>query len=181
MFPREYLTYLVHFHSDRDYFECHEILEEYWKSLPTESRSPVWVGLIQIAVSLYHLRRGNFVGAEKMLSSAIRLIRQLPQEYTTLALDVPLLLELLEAKRVEIEARQPYTSLDLPITSLSLLEECRALALQKGLVYGQPSDLTNHYLCNKHTLRDRSDVIAERERSLQQRQLNRQPPGDCNC
>lgn len=31
MYPAEYLEYLVYFHADRDYFECHEILEEYWK------------------------------------------------------------------------------------------------------------------------------------------------------
>ena len=27
-FPLKYIDFLVHFHGDRDYFECHEILEE---------------------------------------------------------------------------------------------------------------------------------------------------------
>ncbi len=31
MYPNAYLDYLVYFHGHRDYFECHEVLEEYWK------------------------------------------------------------------------------------------------------------------------------------------------------
>ena len=34
MYPTEYIQFLIHFHGDYDYFECHEILEEYWKTKP---------------------------------------------------------------------------------------------------------------------------------------------------
>ncbi|PAD68333.1 hypothetical protein CHH83_14265, partial [Bacillus sp. 7586-K] len=34
MYDQEYIDFLVHFHCDRDYFECHEILEEHWKKDP---------------------------------------------------------------------------------------------------------------------------------------------------
>ncbi|MFZ3196347.1 MAG: DUF309 domain-containing protein, partial [Bacillus mycoides] len=27
MYPTEYIQFLIHFHGDYDYFECHEILE----------------------------------------------------------------------------------------------------------------------------------------------------------
>lgn len=33
MYPPEYIEFLYHFHCDRDYFECHEILEELWKKI----------------------------------------------------------------------------------------------------------------------------------------------------
>ncbi|MEH7501602.1 DUF309 domain-containing protein, partial [Neobacillus drentensis] len=29
MYPTEYIQFLAHFHGDRDYFECHELLEDY--------------------------------------------------------------------------------------------------------------------------------------------------------
>lgn len=34
MYPTEYIQFLIHFHGDYDYFECHEILEGYWKTKP---------------------------------------------------------------------------------------------------------------------------------------------------
>ena len=64
MYPTEYIQFLIHFHGDYDYFECHEILEEYWKTKPRGNRDHYLVGLIQIAVSLYHHRRSNWNGAE---------------------------------------------------------------------------------------------------------------------
>jgi len=174
MYPHEYLSYLVHFHADRDYFECHEILEEYWKSLSNESRSAVWVGLIQIAVGLYHHRRGNFAGAKKMLASAIRILHKHAAEVERLALDVNTLTSLLTERLSRIQSGEPYESLELPITDAALLEACRQLAAQKGLVFGQRSDLSNDYLLHKHTLRDRTDVIEERKRSLKQKQAKNQ-------
>ncbi|MDN4085536.1 DUF309 domain-containing protein [Paenibacillus polymyxa] len=63
-----YVTYLVYFNRDRDYFECHEVLEELWLKL---DRDPVYKGLLQIAVGLYHFRNGNYRGGYMMLDSAV--------------------------------------------------------------------------------------------------------------
>ncbi len=62
MYPKAYIDYLVEFHATRDYFECHEILEEYWKEDPPKKRKRYWVGFIQLAVALYHHRRQNTAG-----------------------------------------------------------------------------------------------------------------------
>ena len=48
-YPEAYIDFLVHFHGDRDWFECHERLEEYWKEHPDDPKSDTWVGLIQVA------------------------------------------------------------------------------------------------------------------------------------
>ena len=72
-YPEDYLSFLVHFHGTRDYFECHEILEEYWKETAPKERDSHWVGLIQIAVALYHERRGNKQGATRTLTKAIEI------------------------------------------------------------------------------------------------------------
>ncbi len=57
MYAKAYIEYLAHFHGTRDYFECHEVLEEHWKAVDPKNRSSVWVLLIQIAVSMYHARQ----------------------------------------------------------------------------------------------------------------------------
>lgn len=173
MYPKEYVAFLIHFHGDRDYFECHEILEEYWKGLPAASRDSVWVGLIQIAVSLYHQRRGNFPGAAKMMGSAIRILSDLPQQVKKLGLDSERLLQTLRQKLGEIEANHPYASMNLPIADASLLAECRRLSLEKGFPFGQESDLSDQYLVHKHTLRDRQEVIAERAQRLKEKEASR--------
>ncbi|MCY8818850.1 DUF309 domain-containing protein, partial [Bacillus atrophaeus] len=38
---------------------------------------------------------------------------------------------------------------------------------------GQPSVLTDTYLVNKHRLRDRTDVILEREQEIERRKKSR--------
>jgi predicted metal-dependent hydrolase len=53
-----------------DFFECHEALEAVW--LETSGEDRVFLqGLIQIAVSFYHLRHGNLVGSARLLSAAL--------------------------------------------------------------------------------------------------------------
>lgn len=37
MYPEAYIEYLAEFHGSRDYFECHELLEEHWKKTLREN------------------------------------------------------------------------------------------------------------------------------------------------
>lgn len=173
MYPNAFVDYLVHFHTDRDYFECHEILEEYWKSLPEAGKDSTWVGLIQIAVSLYHHRRGNFTGAKKMLDSAIQILKANPDNLAVLGLSYDELLACLQKRKDAIDRNQAYHSLDLPIADHKLRERCQNLSVERGLVFGSPSDLTNVYLCNKHMQRDRSDVIEKRAEELEKKTAER--------
>lgn len=62
-----YAAYLVYFNRDRDYFECHEVLEELWLA---RNKDPRYKGLLQVAVGLYHFRNGNVRGGIKMMNSA---------------------------------------------------------------------------------------------------------------
>jgi uncharacterized protein len=164
MYPKAYIVYLVHFHADRDYFECHEILEEFWKEEERGSRQKHWVGLIQIAVSLYHQRRGNYAGAERMLGKAISILKEEALHVQNLGIDPDILLDRLYTRLVDIKQNQPYASLCLPITDPDLLDACDEECKKRGLIWGKESDLSNNFLLNKHTLRDRSEVINERKR-----------------
>ncbi|MGG4496947.1 DUF309 domain-containing protein [Brevibacillus reuszeri] len=178
LYPQSYLDYLVQFHVERDYFECHEILEEYWKSAPPHERKPVWVGLIQIAVGLYHQRRGNLSGAIKMLTSALALVNEHQSDIRQLGLDSTALNTLLVQRLEEMKQGKAYHSLSLPVADSALQKAYEQACLNKNSVKDNVSNMEDVYLLNKHTLRDRSDVYAERNRQLQIRQERRKSQPD---
>jgi predicted metal-dependent hydrolase len=169
MYPRAYIQYLVHFHGDRDYFECHEILEEHWKEKPAGKRHLHWVGFIQIAVSLYHHRRQNIHGAIRMMKSAVSILEKEKYAVQQLGLNFNSLLSLLQERIIEMENGYPYRSLNLPIADMKLEECCIKACARHGLTWKSNSDLTNTFLLNKHTLRDRTDIIAERMKQIEKR------------
>jgi uncharacterized protein len=61
-------------------FHAHEVLEATWKSAPDDERE-FWRGMAQLAVGLTHARRGNRVGAARLLTRAADRI----EPYATLA------------------------------------------------------------------------------------------------
>jgi uncharacterized protein len=163
-YPDEYINYHVHFHGDRDYFECHEELEELWKQDPRGKRKQHFVGLIQIAVALYHQRRGNFSGALRMMSNAISIIENEKDAYTKLGFSTETLISILKERLIEIQNKVPYTSFNLPLNDPNLIKACRSKCETLGFLWGSKSPLDNLEIIEKHKRRDRSEVIAEREK-----------------
>ncbi|WP_026673172.1 DUF309 domain-containing protein [Alkalihalobacterium bogoriense] len=163
MYPQPYIDYLVHFHGLRDYFECHEILEEYWKEAPIHEREKHWVGLIQLAVGLYHYRRNNRIGANKMLESAKTIITHEQAKLTKLGIDVSSLLHQITQCIESLQTKKPYKDIDIPLHDEHLLAICREHCERHHCLWGAPTDFSNEFLLHKHTLRDRSDVIEERQ------------------
>jgi predicted metal-dependent hydrolase len=51
----------------REWFECHETVEDLWIGEEGETRD-FYQGIIQIAVALHHWRNGNFGGAVSLLN-----------------------------------------------------------------------------------------------------------------
>lgn len=166
MYPKEYVQYLVHFHGDRDYFECHEILEDYWKQTDPGNKASVWVGLIQVAVSCYHHRRDNFKGAKRTLEKAVSIFFSQEQLLLSLGLNTELFSNLLKERLTMIEEEKPYHSFNLPISDPILLEACLKLSKQIGFLWGSASDMTNVNVVHRHKLRDRTSMIKEREQLL---------------
>ncbi|SDT56197.1 hypothetical protein SAMN05444162_4986 [Paenibacillaceae bacterium GAS479] len=168
-YPEAYIRFLAEFHGTRDYFECHELLEEYWKEHPDDADAGLWHGLIQIAVGQYHLRRGNREGARKMLRSAWQ--RLSAANLDRAGLDGIALLQQLDeaAGRLEAGESLPYESWTLPILDPELLaaaqEQCRLIG---GATWCDPS-VRDESLVHRHRVRDRSDVILARQESLEKR------------
>lgn len=174
MYPKAYIDFLVYFHGTRDYFECHEVLEEYWKQQKSEEKNSIWVGLILIAVALYHHRAGNNRGAARTLNKAIHNIEENKKKVVnTLGLDHDKLLVLLKERLSEINNGLAYYSINMPILDNKLLKACIDRCKSLGLNWNKQSDMSNRYLIYKHSLRDRSDVIKEREAQLNVRKNKR--------
>lgn len=170
MYPNAYIEYLVHFHGNRDYFECHEVLEEHWKEDQPKERKAYWVGLIQIAVGLYHHRRNNWNGAQRMMTNALSILDKEKEALSVLGLDPEKTTMLLRKKVKEIQNKVPYQSIDLPISDKNLLKECIEYCKKHQTPWGSVSDMNDEFLLHKHTRRDRSEVITERKKSLALRQ-----------
>ncbi|CAM4286381.1 DUF309 domain-containing protein [Paenibacillus alkaliterrae] len=161
-FPNAYVSYLVEFHASRDYFECHELLEEYWKEHPGDGLADTWVGFIQLAVGLYHERRGNKRGALKMLEQTERRLTDSPLE--SLGIEKKSLLEQLSQRLAALrdDSHTDYADIDLNIINDELWSRCLAECAERGWEWGKPSPIEDASIIQRHKLRDRTDVIAAR-------------------
>lgn len=166
MYPNAYIRYLVHFHGNRDYFECHEILEEFWKQEDAGNKMSVWVGLIQLAVSCYHYRRSNYTGAKKTLEKAIKVFNKEGKALSRLGLNKSELFSILMDCLNQIEQKRPYKSFNLPINDPLLLRKCQMLCSELGFIWFSDSDINNPSLVHRHKLRDRTEVIEDRIRAI---------------
>lgn len=168
-YPQAYIEFLSRFHGDRDYFECHELLEQYWKEHPASPYNKVWVGLIQAAVALYHQRRGNVAGAVKSLTNSIN--NSDPSLLRELGIDAAVWLERLQSRRAILvnDPNVNYADMNIPLTDERLAHRCRALTVEHGFMWCGSSDFGRSELIHRHLLRDRSDVIEQRRKALETR------------
>ncbi|MCL7745821.1 DUF309 domain-containing protein [Halalkalibacter alkaliphilus] len=166
MYPSAYLDYLIYFHVERDYFECHEVLEEYWKEHDPKNRTSHWVGLIQIAVGLYHHRRGNLNGASRMYDKAIKILAKNKAPLTELGLDgTELVRRLVHQKDLATSSNGTFADFDLPFEKDDVLISCQKRCQKLGINWNLQKKITDDII-HKHTQRDRSGVISERARQL---------------
>jgi predicted metal-dependent hydrolase len=68
--PREELLLAVRQFNNRDWFECHETLEDLWMGETGEARD-LYQGVLQVSVALYHWKNLNFGGAMSLLQSGV--------------------------------------------------------------------------------------------------------------
>jgi predicted metal-dependent hydrolase len=163
VYPKAWIDYLLYFHSDQDFFECHEVLEDHWKEEGMTGN--LWPGLIQIAVGLYHQRRGNMNGAKRMLTSSIEKLATVKSELTDLGIETETLFDNLSKRKEEIEQGLDYQTFILPLNA-DLIEVCHVEAQVMGKVW-KLNTAPDESIVHKHKLRDRSQVIQEREQQKQ--------------
>ncbi|MEE6451802.1 DUF309 domain-containing protein [Gottfriedia acidiceleris] len=158
-----YIKYLCHFHFDQDFFECHEILEEQWKLELNDQYKKVWLGLIRLSVVLYHYRRRNFTGAKKLFRHVITFSNDF-NLVNMAGIDQLRFQQIISDLQLKLQNETEFHPFDLPIYDQELIERYQN---QKENYSTFTEDLIN-----KHSTRDRTDVISERLKQLELRRKN---------
>ncbi len=107
-----YVAFLHYFNVERDYFECHEVMEELWLE---EGRDARWQGLLQIAVGLYHHRNGNVSGSIKLFSAGIGKLQGVDGASFGIRLEQLVAESALYVRKLERIEEEPFEFYDLTI------------------------------------------------------------------
>ncbi|MDM5232409.1 DUF309 domain-containing protein [Lysinibacillus pakistanensis] len=152
-----FIDYCAYFNGNQDFFECHEVLEEYWKDIaPGDKKHPL-VGYVQLATGLYHWRRHNYAGAARILEKAIHNFQFNRNNIFLTEINYDKLMLQLTEVLSAIHTGRPFHAIQLPLSPA--LEDLTTARIQL-----LPTSNAN-YLLHKHMLRDRSHILAERQES----------------
>jgi len=84
--PRDYFQEGIDLFNAGHFFECHEAWEHVWNRTDGDEKLAIQ-GLIQAAVAILHLERGNYQGAESLYAKARAKLDPLPDNYRQVAID----------------------------------------------------------------------------------------------
>ena len=155
LFHPLYIEYCTYFNGNRDYFECHEVLEEYWKQQAPGDKLHPLVGYVQLATGMYHWRRNNNIGALKILKKAIKNFSMNKSSPYFDFIDFKTLYKNTELVIQAIEKNESFSPFKLTFTNAEF-----ASKVQEQI--NQLTKLPSEYLLHKHMLRDRSDILEMR-------------------
>ena len=98
--------------NQRQFFECHEVLEEIWLE-ETEEEKPFYQGIIQVAAAFHHYLNGNLAGTLSLLRQGVEKLRRYPAD--SHGLDLGALLAALNPWLDHLASGLPTDHLPLPI------------------------------------------------------------------
>lgn len=111
-----YKEFIDTFQNKRDYFECHEILEEVWmEETNCETREHVSINLLLVAVGMHHWRNKNFRGAKSVLENSLKNYEKLSPNIETIGINSLELKYLVEKAIGDIELEKEFKDIDLPL------------------------------------------------------------------
>lgn len=114
-----YVAFLYYFNIDEDYFECHEVMEELWIE---ERRDPLWQGLLQVAVGLYHHSNANVSGSIKLFEQALEKLEGKPDVMLGMAMGELIQLSASYLARVKAEGAFEFEPFKITILDSALQE-----------------------------------------------------------
>ncbi|MFJ8261362.1 DUF309 domain-containing protein [Rummeliibacillus sp. NPDC094406] len=157
-----FIQFLTYFNGNQDYFECHEVLEEYWKEVAPRDKKHPLTGWIQLATGLYHWRRENFKGAHTILNKAERTLNASIYDSFLEEINTSNLLHQIHLTQEKVNNHEPYICWYIDIQSPDL-----KLKVEHSIATLPPSD--TYFLQNKHMLRDRSNILLARQEKRRSR------------
>lgn len=156
LFHPLFIDYCAYFNGNNDYFECHEVLEEYWKEIAPKEKLHPLVGYVQLATGMYHWRRGNVTGAARMTEKAILNFELNRNSEFFEYIPFDQLHQIMKNQLQKMQAKEPFAHFALPITDRQLQE-----LVQQRIKAIPLAD--SHFIFNKHMLRDRTEILEARE------------------
>ena len=81
---------------------------------------------------------------------------------------------MIKQRLLQVQEKQAYSSMNIPLISRDLVIQCMNRCQVLGFTWGSESTLNNDDLVHRHKKRDRSHVVNERHKSLQQKTKRRQ-------
>ena len=108
--PGDLLLAIRQFNS-RQWYECHETLEDLWIGEEGEVRD-FFQGVLQIAVALHHWRNGNYGGAVSLFNGGVKLLSRVSD--VCMWVDVPRIMADANRMREALEelGRERMTEVD---------------------------------------------------------------------
>lgn len=158
------LKYYNEFIIKQDYFECHEIMEDSWKSKENFTKDLDEVFFIQVSTAEYHYRRGNLYGAQKIYNRAVKRLNISPIDYKKYGLKSEM--KTLIENRLHNISYVNFKPLQLPLTK-DMYQSLHSFAMpdvsfEYFLDYIKSLHKTSIMLVEKHRLRDRREIIDVR-------------------
>lgn len=159
-----FVQFMVYFNENQDFFECHEVLEELWKSHPFYDKKDPLVALILVATSMYHWRRHNWKGAEKTLYNARKRLHDISWNFPFEERSFKENLQWATQRITNEQPFEPFTLHIVPTIKLAYEQTKRQMTLEHA---------SSPFIHHKHRLRDRTCIIRERQMARKRKERKR--------
>ena len=97
--------------NDQKWYEAHDAFEDIWNTLDGDERQIIQ-GILQVAVSQFHLSRGNLNGATILLGEGIGRIK--PRTNINLGIDLETFCKNLESLLMKLQYKRELDEKDKP-------------------------------------------------------------------
>lgn len=161
-FHPNFVQFLKEFNDINDYFECHELLEDYWKEVAPRQKVHSLAALILLSTSMYHWRRGNFSGALKTMGGSIKRMKETSHSSFFETINFHRLYQDATNAYNSIQKQEPFLGFQIDIQNKELLSRVEEIPFVK--------EEDRNFLIHKHMLRDRSEILEEREKQKKRRE-----------
>jgi predicted metal-dependent hydrolase len=146
---KRWYDFLVEFHATRDYYACHDFLEEWWFELKNP-KDHILVAYIQVAVGMYQWRRGNMTAANIMFEKSLEKFQHNTDLIGQFGMDEMSLIRVVERVLQSVKNNETFYDINLPIIDFEMEDYMNQLCEERDLILYKESDTTNDHLVNKH-------------------------------
>lgn len=115
MLQNKYNKFFYEFNDKKDYFECHEILEEIWiEETNQNTKQHPAIILLLISVGMHHWSKNNISGATKVFQRALTNYKYLEDVGEKLKIDTLKLKNILEIKLTAVINEETFSPFIIP-------------------------------------------------------------------